>query len=163
MNEALLDGINSRAQPRDHLVIVGDVMLGKFEENVRLLSKIRAGRISILPGNHDRWSLAYGHRGSVEVKTSKRRIWKAQYEAARGGIVCFEDRVPSVWRWQVGGVGVLMSHYPYVGADSGERTGTAGCGPWTAGCRWSAGTCMGAGRCGTGCSTSGWTSTGSCR
>src|SRR4051812_47384059 len=72
MNQALLDGVNSRVTGRDTLVVVGDALLGRFDESVRLLRKIRAKRIWMLPGNHDRWSLAYGHHGAAEVRRGKR-------------------------------------------------------------------------------------------
>jgi calcineurin-like phosphoesterase family protein len=130
MNDAILDRINSVVARQDMLVILGDVLLGTFEESVQLLSRIRAGRVRLFPGNHDRWSLAYGHRGSPEVVKNKRRMWMADYERAGGrrgsrrgaggddstGIMCVPDRAPSVWSTQIGGQPVLLSHYPYLGS-----------------------------------------------
>jgi calcineurin-like phosphoesterase family protein len=125
MNEVLIDRINAVVARQDTLVIVGDVLLGKFEESVKLLQRIRAGRIRLFPGNHDRWSLAYAHRGSPEVVKSKRRMWAADYENAGGrrgvtgattGIECVPDRRPSAWRTVMGGQPVLLSHYPYLGS-----------------------------------------------
>jgi calcineurin-like phosphoesterase family protein len=119
MNEGLLDGINSTVSSRNTLVIAGDVLLGKFEESVRLLKKIRAKRIWILPGNHDRWSLVYGHHGSAEVTRTKREMFRLAYEEQRKGIRCEPDRTPSGWSvripMHVGRRTALISHYPYVG------------------------------------------------
>ncbi len=125
MNDAILDRINSVVARQDTLVIVGDVLLGPFEESVKLLQRIRAGRIRLLPGNHDRWSLAYTHRGSPEVVKNKRRMWMADYQdagrrrglsSASSGIECVPDRRPSVWPMTMSGRPVLLSHYPYLGS-----------------------------------------------
>jgi calcineurin-like phosphoesterase family protein len=125
MNEALLDGINTVVARQDTLVVAGDVLLGTFEESVKLLGQIRAGRIRLLPGNHDRWSLAYTHRGSPEVVKNKRRMWMADYQdagrrrglsSASSGIECVPDRRPSVWPMTMSGRPVLLSHYPYLGS-----------------------------------------------
>ena len=117
MNDAILDRINSVVARQDTLVVVGDVLLGPFEESVKLLQRIRAGRIRLLPGNHDRWSLAYGHGGSAGARATKRMLFAAEYAARRSeGVVRVEkDRVPSAWPVLLGGRQVLLSHYPYVG------------------------------------------------
>lgn len=120
MNRQLIENINSSVRSTGSLIILGDVLLGKFEDSVKLLKEIRAKRILIIPGNHDRFSLAYGHRGAVETRRTKLRLWKEQYEKQRTGITCIEDRMPSGWVARLGGRKVLLSHYPYVG-DSGAE------------------------------------------
>lgn len=132
MNQAILDGVNRVAGPRDHLVIVGDIVMGKLDETLGLLTQVRAGRVTMLPGNHDRWSLAYPHKlgSGVGVQYGAgtgipvRTAWKKRYEEQRRGIYCLADKEPSVWdAWTVGGSGLMnaqISHYPYRG-DS--RTG----------------------------------------
>jgi calcineurin-like phosphoesterase family protein len=117
MNGAIIEGINSTVGSRNTLVILGDVVLGKFEETLALLKEIRAARVLIVPGNHDRFSLAYGHRGAVEAQRTKRRLWMAEYESQRrnGSLVCLEDRVTSQWTARVAGRRVMLSHYPYRG------------------------------------------------
>jgi calcineurin-like phosphoesterase family protein len=121
MNEAIVDGINSRVSGRDSLVILGDVVMGKLDENLKLLKGIRAKRIWIIPGNHDRFSLAYGHRGAVETQRTKRHLWKTQYEGVRAGIRCEADLFPSAWGGHLAQRRVLFSHYPYVGDSHSEE------------------------------------------
>jgi calcineurin-like phosphoesterase family protein len=136
MNTTLIERVNAVVTARDTLVILGDVIMGKFEETVELLGEIKAKRIWIIPGNHDRFSLAYANRGAPETQRNKRMLWRAEYESARdtvrsgvgsrvggrsgGGLIrAEEDRVPSVWHTEVGMQRVAVSHYPYVG-DSGK-------------------------------------------
>ena len=130
MNEALIEGINSTVSHKNSLVIAGDVLLGKFDESVKLLKKIRARRILILPGNHDRTSLVYGHHGARETVRTKRQLYKAAYEEQRHGILCLEDRAPASWTatipMQVGSRTVAMSHYPYVGDSQTSVNGDGG-------------------------------------
>jgi calcineurin-like phosphoesterase family protein len=121
MNMAIIDNINAFVRPRHHLIILGDTIMGKFEETVQLLKLIKAGRITIIPGNHDRFSLAYQHAGGRDAQAARRLIWKGQYEAVRKGVTCFEDRLPSAWRYSIGGTRVLMSHYPYAGDSQFEE------------------------------------------
>jgi calcineurin-like phosphoesterase family protein len=117
MNETILRNTNAVATWRDTLVILGDLLLGKFEVSVELLRQIHCKRIWLIPGNHDRWSLAYGHRGSAGARATRRMLFAAEYAARRAdGIIRVEtDRVPSAWPVLLGGRQVLLSHYPYVG------------------------------------------------
>jgi calcineurin-like phosphoesterase family protein len=115
MNEAILARINRTVGTRDTLVILGDTVLGKLDETLGLLNRIRAARIRLLPGNHDRFSLAFGHRGARETQRIKRRLWIDQYQDANSSLRCEPDQVPSAWPAQIRGRSVLLSHYPYVG------------------------------------------------
>lgn len=125
MNKGILDGINSTVGRRDTLVIVGDTALGKLNETLKLLTRVRAARIWLLPGNHDRFSLAYRHSGAAETQRMKRGLWRTQYESARDGIRAEPDLVPSVWGMRVGGRRVMLSHYPYRGAEGDAREAEA--------------------------------------
>jgi calcineurin-like phosphoesterase family protein len=122
MNAEIIEGINSTVGGRNTLVILGDVLLGKIEETMQLLKEIRAKRILILPGNHDRFSLAYGHHGAKETQRVKRQLWIAEYEGVRRdrSLRCVPDRERSEWTTRVAGRQVMLSHYPYVG-DSHEQ------------------------------------------
>jgi calcineurin-like phosphoesterase family protein len=120
MNDAIITGANEEMRPADTLVILGDLALGKLEETLKLLRAIKAARIWVLPGNHDRWSLAYGHRGAKETLRIKRGLWRRQYEAAHKGLRAEPDLLPSAWSVRVAGRRVLASHYPYVGDSQDE-------------------------------------------
>lgn len=128
MNEELLDGINSTVSSSDRLIILGDICMGKLVESLPLLGRVRAKEVVLVPGNHDRWSLAYHHRG--EDVAAKRHEFRLRYEAQRSGIVAFQDMAPSAWTlfgltgdWDVLGTplaGAWFSHYPYEGDSGGE-------------------------------------------
>jgi calcineurin-like phosphoesterase family protein len=120
MNDAIITGVNEEMRPVDTLVILGDLAMGKLEETLKLLRAIKAARIWVIPGNHDRWSLAYGHRGAKETLRIKRGLWRVQYEAAHRHLRAEPDLVPSAWSTRVGGRRVLLSHYPYVGDSQTE-------------------------------------------
>jgi calcineurin-like phosphoesterase family protein len=120
MNAAVIDGINSRVKRSDSLVILGDVVMGKLEDTLRLLKEIRAKRIWIIPGNHDRFSLAYRHHGAPETQRTKRKLWASQYEEQRVGIRCEPDLFPSAWGGHLDRRRVMFSHYPYHG-DSHDQ------------------------------------------
>jgi len=121
MNQTIIKNINTTLTIYDTLVILGDLALGRLHDTLTLLGQIHATRIWVIPGNHDRFSLAYGHHGSPEVVMSKRRLWRHEYEQhSRRTIRCEPDREPSAWKIHVGGRPVLLSHYPYRG-DSGDR------------------------------------------
>lgn len=132
MNQAIIDGANQVVGKRDHLIILGDIVMGKLDENLPLLAQLRAGRITLIPGNHDRWSLAYPHRIGSGVGVGHgpgaglpvRAAWKKRYEEQRRGIFCMTDQEPSAWEaWNVGGgqVNAVLSHYPYRGESQEGR------------------------------------------
>jgi calcineurin-like phosphoesterase family protein len=123
MNMGIVENINATVSSRHSLVILGDVLLGKIEESLKLLKEIRAKRVLILPGNHDRFSLAYGHHGALETQRVKRQLWISEYEGVRRNrsLHCVEDRVRSAWSTTISGRRVLLSHYPYVGDSQPER------------------------------------------
>jgi calcineurin-like phosphoesterase family protein len=115
MNRVIIERINAVVTGRDTLVILGDVALGRLDETLALLGQLRAKKVWIIPGNHDRFSLAYGHRGAPEVMLSKRRIWRDEYQRHHPHLRCEPDRTPSSWPGRLGGRSVLLSHYPYRG------------------------------------------------
>lgn len=128
MNKALLEGINSTVSSSERLVILGDVVMGKLESNIHLLSGIRAAELVLLPGNHDRFSMAYHHKGEAADAASKREDWRTKYESVRHGMTVFADTEPSYWPGFMvvddffGGPleSVLLSHYPYEGDHTSD-------------------------------------------
>lgn len=122
MNKALLEGINSTVSSEERLVILGDVVMGKLESNIHLLSGIRAAEIVLIPGNHDRFSLAYHHKG--DDADAKRGLMLGFYEVDPR-FTTFRDETPSVWEGEELGLGeplaeVLFSHYPYEGDHTSD-------------------------------------------
>lgn len=113
MNNALVEAANDVVTESDTLVMHGDNIMGDWVENVKLLKRLRAGTLILLPGNHDKWSMAYG--GTRLKRERFRGIMEAE------GYIVPEDQKPSVWeRHLLGLTKVMISHYPYVG-DSHDR------------------------------------------
>lgn len=125
MNETIIENVNATVSARDTLVLLGDTAMGKLDETLQLLRQVRAKRIWILPGNHDRFSLGYRHSGSTETQRIKRGLWRVQYESQRHGLRVEPDQVPSAWTAKVRGRPVALSHYPYA-EDSGSGGGGGG-------------------------------------
>lgn len=125
MNAGLLEGINSTVNSADRLVILGDVLMGKLEESLEWLAEIRAREIILIPGNHDRWSLAYHAKGDAEAQRIAREQAMFRYEV-NNRIVTFRDEEPSVWMgkelFETSGplADALFSHYPYSGDSHDE-------------------------------------------
>lgn len=126
MNTVLVANINDLVGIKDRLIILGDICLGKLEQSLEVLGDIQAAEILLIPGNHDRWSAAYPHRGDAELKREEFRL---RYEAVRPGITAIEDReYLSAWTggspWLFGPEHPLsaawLSHYPYDGDSHGE-------------------------------------------
>lgn len=129
MNETLLDGINSTVTKNDRLVILGDIIMGPIEKNISLLAQIRAAEVVLVPGNHDRWSPAYHHKGG-DVD-AKREQWRQRYAAAHCNAVALHgvDEGP-VRYWEFCQLSdewvkhpldkAIYSHFPYQGDHTSD-------------------------------------------
>lgn len=139
MNQALLDGINSTVSSKERLVILGDVVMGKLETNIHLLAEIRAAEVVFVPGNHDRWSPAYHHKGADAE--AKREEWRLRFAAAHHNAVALPGTdtmhqldgtvtVEPVRFWDFCQLsdgwfehpldGALFSHFPYTGDHTSD-------------------------------------------
>jgi calcineurin-like phosphoesterase family protein len=58
MNEEIVRNWNSFIAPEDTVFHMGDAVMGTFAENVQILGRLN-GIITLVPGNHDRFSPAY--------------------------------------------------------------------------------------------------------
>lgn len=119
MDSTIIDNVNSILDPDiDELFILGDICMGNMEKSLRNLGRVRARRVVMFPGNHDRWSLAYHTRGD---HYTKRRSWQKRYEEAltssRG--MAMSDRSPSQWRTKIHELTASCSHYPWEGDSHG--------------------------------------------
>lgn len=133
MNAAIVDNFNDVAgTPEDRLILLGDICMGKLVDSLEWLGKLKAGEVVLVPGNHDRWSLSYEHRGDAGAK---REEFRRVYEKALGGRgITMADWTPSEWLglfsltggWDdVNGplADVKFSHYPYVSGSTDEDHG----------------------------------------
>jgi calcineurin-like phosphoesterase family protein len=113
MNREILERCNDTVRENDRLFLLGDHVMGSYAENVELLRQIRCRNVTLLPGNHDRWSLAY--------RNSPARRSQAANQLRGWGFTVLEDNVPSWWPGTTdAGNPVLMSHYPYAGDSQDE-------------------------------------------
>lgn len=107
MNETMVENWNRVVKPGDTVYHLGDAVMGKFEENIKIISQLNGNKF-LVPGNHDRVS-------SVE-KESRRDRFRADYEANGFTIL------PEIVTGSIGGVPVYMSHYPFEGdSHDGDR------------------------------------------
>lgn len=103
MNEVIIDNWNSVVRPTDTVWLLGDAVMGIFDENVHLLGELN-GTIALVPGNHDRIHPAY--RDDRPGKKDEYRLAYSRYVTVCDLHVAFQ--------------GMVMSHFPYVGDHTDE-------------------------------------------
>lgn len=103
MNEALIDNWNSTVNDDDTVYVLGDVCMGKIEDSLALLPRLK-GFKRLIPGNHDRCWVGNGN---------KHKAWIARYEAV-GFNITAERHITH------NGYFFLLDHFPYHG-DSGPE------------------------------------------
>lgn len=54
MREGILNRINSVVGPQDELWILGDSIMGNWQQSMNIISRFTAGRVVLVAGNHDR-------------------------------------------------------------------------------------------------------------
>lgn len=106
MDSALIDRWNETVRPTDEVFHLGDVVMGRPELTLPLVSRLH-GRLRLVPGNHDRcWS---GQRKDVDH-------WMQRYEAVGFTVLGGEHRL------EVGAETVLLCHFPHSGdSHDGDR------------------------------------------
>ncbi len=105
MNGALIDRWNELVNPSDDVWVLGDFALGRIEATLPLAGALH-GYKRLVSGNHDRcWS---GHGARAQQ-------WISRYRDAG-----FDEVHQGSVKMQVGGIEVLVCHFPYAG-DSQDR------------------------------------------
>lgn len=114
MNEWIIQSMIDCTRPDDRIVIVGDVVMGKMDENLPLLRRFgEADRSLVLvPGNHDRVFAGY------EQKPGRIEGWREAYEDVGCTI---EDDVSWICP-RYGAELVNVSHFPYRGSARSDHT-----------------------------------------
>lgn len=111
MNAVMIDRWNALVGPDDVVLHLGDLALGLIVQSVALTSQLNGKRL-LVPGNHDRVSLATQSNHAVER-------FRPIYEDAGWTIL------PEVLEGSRRGTRLLASHYPYAGDTTGvERHST---------------------------------------
>jgi calcineurin-like phosphoesterase family protein len=81
-DEALLEAINSRVEPDDHLWVVGDFCWGGVAEARRYRDRIRCEHVFLAWGNHDRGEIAPVFSDTIEqgmIRVEGQEIWLNHY------------------------------------------------------------------------------------
>lgn len=117
MNHALIENANAVLTASDTLVMHGDNVMGNYERNLELLKQIRVGRLVLMPGNHDRFSIAM-RKTETQRKTQRDRIIDVLGDSF-DELIVVADKETSAWETKICGHPVLTSHYPYVGDSHG--------------------------------------------
>lgn len=124
MNEGLVHGFNEVLTKNDRLIMLGDICMGKLDDSLMWLSYLNAGEIILVPGNHDKWSLAYHQKGDAEAQARRREEARVRYEIDER-FKALPDSKPSVWYGEDLALAdplsdIPFSHYPYDGDSHGE-------------------------------------------
>ena len=107
MDEALIERWNERIGPQDTVWVLGDVALGRPDDLLAKVSRLRGHKL-LVAGNHDRcW---FGRGESAEAWTQ--RYLDAGFQAVHQGQVALT----------VEGTDVTACHFPYRG-DSHDEAG----------------------------------------
>lgn len=102
-DETIIKNWNETVTWEDAVVIVGDAVMGRFEDNVKKLSRL-VGQKYLIPGNHDRVHASY---------TSKREKRMRFHEMYREQGVTILS--PIYFNW-----GFIFCHFPYIGDSQDE-------------------------------------------
>jgi Predicted phosphoesterase or phosphohydrolase len=126
MNEGIVSSFNEVLTKKDRLILLGDTCMGKLDDSLMWLSYLNAGEIILVPGNHDKWSLAYHQKGDADAQARRREEARVKHEIDHR-FVALKDTKPSAWTgselitddtsplWEV-----VFSHYPYDGDSHGS-------------------------------------------
>jgi calcineurin-like phosphoesterase family protein len=115
MHDEMVRRHNELVAPSDLVFVQGDVVMGKFLENIELVRRFN-GRLWLIPGNHDRVSPAYGHSGPAERREAQVRRFAAEYQRVFERILWTDP----VWELS-NGARVQLSHYPYEAEDERDQ------------------------------------------
>jgi calcineurin-like phosphoesterase family protein len=81
-DNSLLNAINSRVAPSDHLWILGDFCMGGFDEAREYRDRIHCENVYLVWGNHDRGEIAPVFSDTLEqgmVRVEGQEIWLNHY------------------------------------------------------------------------------------
>jgi calcineurin-like phosphoesterase family protein len=104
-DETVIGLWNDTVKPDDVVLILGDAAMGKLDRSLPMLGSLN-GEMFLVPGNHDRMSPAYHHKGDQEVVMAKRADWVRRYEQ-EGNLTV----LPTEMEFEE----FDISHFPYEG------------------------------------------------
>lgn len=108
MNEAIVRLWNGQVAPEDHVVLLGDVAMGRVRETLQYVRQLN-GTIELVPGNHDRVHPIYHKNTEADAEWTKLYADVGMVNIGIG---------PHPWTFD--GVAAEISHFPYEGDHSQE-------------------------------------------
>lgn len=108
MNEWLVSAWNATVGPADEVWVLGDAILGRVDENLRVVSRLN-GVVHLVVGNHD--------KPFRRDRVTARPAWEEAYLAAGFSSIVHGETVLRL----LDGTDVVVSHFPYCG-DSREES-----------------------------------------
>ena len=108
MNEAIVELWNDTVADDDDVWILGDIVMGKKEEGLALLARLR-GKKHAVAGNHDPFWMKVGSR-------SKAERWMRRF-MEEGGLTSIQDMAAM----EIASRGVRLYHFPYIGDHEGQE------------------------------------------
>lgn len=113
MHRVIIDNVNDVVGRGGTLIVLGDAVMGPFEETLKLLRRIRVAELILVPGNHDRVHPAYKHKGDVKAKiTHYLDLYRTVFDE-----VLWDDGELTI---DLSGTRFAMSHFPYSGDSQDE-------------------------------------------
>jgi calcineurin-like phosphoesterase family protein len=129
MNEMLIKNHNAVVAPDDHVYVLGDVALGRFEDSIKYVGRLN-GIKHLVVGNHDRLFIdpeanlekanAYAFRFRGAYQEVFDFIEEGSSEAAAELLMIPEIKVNLRDRTHSSRAFLRMSHFPYTG-DSHDK------------------------------------------
>jgi calcineurin-like phosphoesterase family protein len=107
MNNNIINNINKKVTTNDTLWILGDVVMGNRDENLKLLNKIAAQNIIIVSGNHDLWHPLYGRKSEDRINECMKLT---------GATI-----IPTHTKLEIKNLKFNLSHFPYTGESREGR------------------------------------------
>lgn len=98
MNVTICQAINNLVSAEDELWVLGDAVMGHFDRTVHIRRHLTAGRVILVPGNHDK----------CHPMHKKHDEFRQRYEEAG-----WEVAEPTLELVLSDGTGVQVSHFPY--------------------------------------------------
>lgn len=104
MNEALIDNWNATVNDGDIVYVLGDVAMGKIEDSLALLPRLK-GFKRLIPGNHDRCWKGNGKKHEPWIK----RYADVGFDITTQSSITVDNHI------------FMMDHFPYRGESEIER------------------------------------------
>ncbi len=118
MNELIIRRWNERVGDGDQVFVLGDLCMGKIADSLELVSRLK-GRITLIPGNHDRCSITHWAEHKTVAKRDAWLDWERVYLDAGVAEILHAEHSPGRCI-EMKGVGYL-SHYPPRGDHTVEE------------------------------------------